>query len=213
MRLLLGELIFDSGARVLLRRGEPVPLSPKAYRLLEVLLLKRPNAVSKAELDEALWPDTFVSEGNLSVLAAEVRKALGDDARQPRFVRTAHGYGYAFVGEARAAEQRAAGYRVLFEGRELPLSEGENVLGRDPDCEVVVDRTTVSRRHARILVGRPDVRFEDLGSKNGSFHRGRRVVGSVRLEDGDEIGLGSVVLRFVRGLASATTRTEPTSAL
>src|SRR5438105_2381507 len=98
MRLLLGSVLFDSESRLLTREGAPVPLSPKAFRLLELLLLRRPAAVSKSELSERLWPSTFVSEGNLSVLMAEVRRALRDDARGARLVRTVHGFGYAFSG-------------------------------------------------------------------------------------------------------------------
>ena len=209
MRLLLKDLLFDSGARVLLRDGRPVALSPKAYCFLEMLLERRPNAVSKAELDETLWPSSFVSEGSLAVLAAEVRRALGDDAHRARFIRTVHRYGYAFAGEAAPADTRETSHHIVFERRELPLVPGENVLGRDPDCAVVVDRTTVSRRHARIVVEASGARFEDLGSKNGSFHRGRRVTQPVPLADGDEIGLGSVLLRFAHGSPQVSTRTDP----
>ena len=57
-----------------------------------------PKALSKTVLQQRLWPDTFVAEANLSNLVAEIREALGDRARTPVFVRTAHGFGYAFCG-------------------------------------------------------------------------------------------------------------------
>ena len=57
-----------------------------------------PNALTKAALQESLWPDTFVVEANLSNLVAEIRAALEDDVRHPRFIRTVHGFGYAFCG-------------------------------------------------------------------------------------------------------------------
>jgi DNA-binding winged helix-turn-helix (wHTH) protein len=55
-----------------------------------------PRALSKSELLEHLWPGTFVVEANLPHLIAEIREALEDTSRSPRFVRTVHGFGYAF---------------------------------------------------------------------------------------------------------------------
>ena len=100
VRLRLGDLTFDPDARQLLRGREEIHLSPKAFELLKTLIDQRPRALSKNELHEHLWPATFVSEANLASLIAEIREALGDTARQPRFIRTAHRFGYAFSGEA-----------------------------------------------------------------------------------------------------------------
>ena len=61
--------------------------------------MRRPAAVSKAEIQEHLWPDTFVSEANIPTLVAEIRDAIDDDARQPRFIRTVFGFGYGFCGD------------------------------------------------------------------------------------------------------------------
>src|SRR5262245_760478 len=91
---------------MLLRGGTEAPLSPKAFQLLELLLERRPNAVSKSEIQERLWPKTFVSEGNLTVLMAEIRKALGDSGASPRFIRTVHGFGYAFSGDVTETRER-----------------------------------------------------------------------------------------------------------
>ena len=65
-----------------------------------MLLQDRPKVLSKAVLQNRLWPDTFVAEANLSNLVAEIREALRDHAHAPTFIRTAHGFGYAFCGEA-----------------------------------------------------------------------------------------------------------------
>ena len=99
MKLRLGELTFDPDARQLLNGEKELHLSPKAIDLLRILIAHRPRALSKQELHEHLWPATFVSEANLASLIAEVREALGDTAREPRFIRTAHRFGYAFSGE------------------------------------------------------------------------------------------------------------------
>jgi DNA-binding winged helix-turn-helix (wHTH) protein len=210
VRLRLGELVFDSEARQLLRGPVPIHLSPKAFELLKLLIEQRPRVVSKTELQEHLWPDTFVSEANLASLIAEIRDALGDTARQPRFVRTAHRFGYAFSGEAvetaSVAGRRAAGFCWLIrDGKRIPLESGENVLGREPDAGIVrIDSPTVSRRHARISISTTAASLEDLDSKNGTFLRGASVTTAVPLVDGDEIRVGSVVLRFRMSSASQT---------
>jgi DNA-binding winged helix-turn-helix (wHTH) protein len=71
-------------------------LSPKAFQLLEVLIKNRPRALSKSVLLDRLWANTFVVEANLSNLVGEIRHALGEDSRTPRFVRTIPRFGYAF---------------------------------------------------------------------------------------------------------------------
>lgn len=108
MRLLFGDHTFDSDARTLTRGSEPVRLSGKAFQLLELLLAARPNAMAKEELFAKLWPDTFVSEANLASLVKEIRSAIGDDARAPRFVRTVHRFGYAFSGPVTETPERNA---------------------------------------------------------------------------------------------------------
>ena len=95
-----GPFTLDDETRQLLRGTDPIHLSPKAFELLKALVEVRPRALSKAELHEQLWPDTFVTDANLGILIAEIRSALSDDARAPRYVRTLHGFGYAFSGIA-----------------------------------------------------------------------------------------------------------------
>jgi Transcriptional regulatory protein, C terminal len=71
MRVVFGDCELDSGRRVLLRYGRPIPLSPKAFQLLELLLDRRPEAIAKAELLDQLWRETFVSDASLHNLVAE----------------------------------------------------------------------------------------------------------------------------------------------
>ena len=105
MRIQFGPFTLDFETRQLRNAGQAVHLEPKAFDLLSALVLERPKAISKADLQERLWPGTFVSEANLSNLVAEVRAALADPARAPRFVRTVHGFGYAFSGEATSLDE------------------------------------------------------------------------------------------------------------
>ena len=100
MSLQFGDFELDRERRQLLRSGRPVPLEPKAYELLSLLVERRPRALSRAQIRDVVWPGVFISESTLGVAVNAIRQALGDDARQPRFVRTVHGFGYAFCGEA-----------------------------------------------------------------------------------------------------------------
>ena len=88
MQVRFDDFVLDTDTRELRRKALPIHLSPKAFQLLQLLLENRPKALSKASLQERLWPDTFVVEANLSNLVGEVRAALGDDAHRPHFVRT-----------------------------------------------------------------------------------------------------------------------------
>src|SRR5512145_2481085 len=99
MRIRFDSCLIDTDTRQVLRDGHEALLSPKAYRLLMLLVEARPKAVAKEVLCQALWPDTFVVEANLSNLVGEIRAALADSAHHPRFIRTLHGFGYAFSGE------------------------------------------------------------------------------------------------------------------
>jgi len=223
VKLRLGDLTFDSSARQLLRGTAEIHLSPKAFELLKTLIDQRPRALSKNELHEHLWPTTFVSEANLASLIAEIREALGDTARQPRFIRTAHRFGYAFSGQAvedpvahAGSDSRAEPMTPLAneldefcwlvqDGKRLPLADGENILGRESDMGgICIDSPTVSRRHASIRISASGASLEDLDSKNGTYLRGEPVSTAVALNDGDEIRIGSVVLRFRMASASET---------
>ena len=209
MRIQIGECTFDSMRREVRRGAEPVHLSPKAFDLLGVLLERRPRAVGKAELFERLWPNTFVTEASLAGLVAEIRREIGDDARDPRYLRTVHGFGYAFSadGVAMAADEDSI-FRLIWGVREVPLSGGENVLGREPSAAVTIDDATVSRHHARIVIDRGRAKLEDLGSKNGTWLRGTRIAESRALSDGDEIRIGSVPMTFRCFAAEKPTETH-----
>jgi len=76
MRLRLGSLTLDTATRQLLRGTSEVHLSPKAFDLLTLLVETRPRAVAKAELQNELWPDVFVSETNLAGLVAADASSL-----------------------------------------------------------------------------------------------------------------------------------------
>ena len=218
MRVRFGECALDLDTRQLYRGATDIHLSTKAFDLLKLLLATRPRVVSKAELQEALWPGIFVSEANLFTLISEIRAAIEDDARHPCFVRTVHGVGYAFSGEAMelaAGQPAQAGqaqirsrFYMISGTRSIALGEGENVLGRDPDIAIYLDSAEVSRRHAHIVIAGQKAVLEDLGSKNGTYLNNRRIESAVPLTDGDQIRIGSILCTFRAVRPETSTETE-----
>jgi DNA-binding winged helix-turn-helix (wHTH) protein len=206
VKVRFGTFTLDTDRRQLLSAEAGVHLSVKAFDLLAALVEQRPNVVAKKDLHARLWPDTHVVEANLAVLIGEVRRALADSADEPRFVRTVHRIGYAFCADVQpdAATARRADssgdsrFWLAVDGRALMLSEGENVIGRDPRCDVWMDVDGVSRRHALIRIDRrtDEVVLEDLSSTNGTFVGRTRITSPRVLKDGDVIRIGSATIAF-----------------
>ncbi len=209
--LFFGSFELDTDRRLLLSGGQEIHISRKGFELLRVLLDRAPKALSKQELHDLIWPDTFVSDTTLPGVIAELRSALSDDAHEPRFIRTVHGFGYAFAAAPKFSEAPSGlpRARLLVRGREMLLNDGENIIGRDPDARIYVDDLSVSRKHARIALSDSDATLEDLGSKNGTLHNGRPVKSAVALRDRDVITVGNVTVVFRRSAAPGTTMTMP----
>ena len=196
MRLQIDDLVFDSSSRQLWMNGTEMHLSNKAFDLLALLIERRPEAVSKADLHARLWPGTFVSASSLPSLISEIRDAIADQHREPRLIRTVHGFGYACQSSRSAAlDQRPGRGRAdRLAGRssgEIALFAGENVLGREGAGVTLLKSSTVSRRHARVAIGEDGSVLEDLGSKNGTYVNDRRVE---RPDAGRRWGSGAVRL-------------------
>jgi DNA-binding winged helix-turn-helix (wHTH) protein len=213
VKVRFGEWTFDEATRQVCRGSEMVHLSTKAFDLLKLLIDARPRVVSKAELQDSLWRDVFVSETNLFTLVSEIRSALGDDARDSRFVRTVHGVGYAFSGHAVEVDERPAGppmpgFSLVWESHHVGIGHGETVVGRDSDLPVCLDSPTVSRRHARIVVAGEEATVEDLGSKNGTYLNSQRLASAARLKHGDQIRFGGIVCSFRAVVVGTSTETQ-----
>ena len=218
VRVTFGACEFDSLRHELRVHGQAVPLSPRAFQLLARLLDRRPEVIAKSELLEHLWPGTFVSDASLHNLVAELRAAIGDTPQASRLIRTVPRCGYGFIGEvgessAGAQPTSNRGHfrpQLISKRREWSLSEGTHVIGRDPDCAVMIDAPKVSRRHACIVVTGGEATIEDLGSKNGTYVNGRRVKAITRLDDGCRMRIGPVVViyRDPRTLPSTMTQRQ-----
>src|SRR5215213_903344 len=112
-----GPFVLDAAERRLLRDGEPVPLSPKAFETLLVLVERGGRLVGKEELMRALWPDSFVEEANLNHHVWALRKALGEGAGGARYIETVPRHGYRFAAGVR--ELTSAGEQLVLEKHTL----------------------------------------------------------------------------------------------
>lgn len=215
MRVRFGPFVFDSATRQLLDGPTPAHLSPKSFDLLQVLLEHRPALVTKAELQDRVWPDVAVVEANVSNAIAEIRRVLRDDPKSPTFVCTVSRRGYRFCADVEvldsvaAPRQRSLRWWLTWKDTTLPLAEGENVVGRHPASDVWINATSVSREHARILVGGGAVAVQDCGSTNGTYVNGERIIDRHALVDGNTVTFGSEKTTFRLWSDEAALGTEP----
>lgn len=216
MKLRFGSFVFDTGARQLVSNNpapHPVHLSPKAFDVLEILVARRPNVVSKDVLLREVWPGKIVEEANLAIIVGEIRKALGDDSKTPALVVTVSRRGYRFAADAQELDPGAPGQHVrcwlTWNDKTLPLKEGENIVGRHPASAVWINGSSVSRTHARIVATAQQVVLEDRGSRNGTFVEDKRISGPHVLVDGNTVTFGSEITTFRQWSDEASAGTEP----
>jgi len=93
------EFTLDTDQKILLRDGKPLSLTPKVFETLLILLENNGRIVGKEELMKRLWPDTFVEEANLTFNIQQLRKILGDKARNPLYIETISRRGYRFIAD------------------------------------------------------------------------------------------------------------------
>jgi DNA-binding winged helix-turn-helix (wHTH) protein len=209
--LRFGAFVLDVDRRLVTRSGVEIHLTPRAFDLLVVLASEAPRVVTKVELHERLWPGTFVAEATLTSLITELRTALEDRVVAAPLVRTAYGVGYALAPPVRRSVPPlpATCYWIETEGRHVPLSDGENVIGRSSAAAVSLSAAGVSRRHACILIDERGAMIEDLGSRNGTRVSDRLVADALNLRDGDRIHVGPVVVVFHAVRSEASTAAHP----
>jgi pimeloyl-ACP methyl ester carboxylesterase/DNA-binding winged helix-turn-helix (wHTH) protein len=106
--LVFGDCSLDRASARLTRNGRIVPLTPKAFDVLRYLVEHAGRLVTKRELFDALWTGVFVGDAALKVCIREIRRALDDDAHQPRYIETAHRRGYRFIAAVTAASPAPA---------------------------------------------------------------------------------------------------------
>lgn len=102
-----GPFRLDVGARRLSQAGDVVPVSPRAFDILSILVRRAGTTVSKAELMQRVWPDVYVEEANIAQHVSQLRRLLGDTTKQPTYVATIPKEGYRFVAPVRLADSPA----------------------------------------------------------------------------------------------------------
>ena len=106
-----GPFRLDPAARALLRDGVPVPLLPKSFDALLVLVRNSGRLLDKDFLLAEIWPDTHVEENNLAHAISDIRKALGEGPKDQRYVVTVPRYGYRFAASVEAVDMLKPGSR------------------------------------------------------------------------------------------------------
>jgi DNA-binding winged helix-turn-helix (wHTH) protein len=199
----LGEWLVEPMLDRISRGEQIVQLRPRAMDVLACLALKAGELASKQHIIDAVWRTEYVSEHALTQVIAELRAAFGDDASDPSYIENIPRRGYRLVATLTPLEMPAppaAGasppFRLEGDAGAFPLSHGSNLIGRAADAVVHIDRTQVSRCHARIVVDGTAATLEDLGSKNGTYLNGERIMRPSQLTDGDEIWIGRSLARF-----------------
>jgi len=190
-----------------------VDLELKVMSVLLCLARSSGNLVTRQDLIDTVWDRQFISDNTLTHAIAELRSALGDDAKRPFYIETIHRRGYRLLVDASESHDTrtntadtASSFHVVMGDRSVRLENGENLIGRIPWATVTIDSLQVSRRHAQIFVDGSSALLEDLGSKNGTYLNRRPLEAPAYLADGDRIGLGSHVV--VLQLAAMVTTEE-----
>ena len=211
----LGEWLVEPTLDRISRDGQIVRLRPRAMDVLICLAIEAGNLASKQTIIDAVWRTEFVSEHALTQVVAELRSALGDDARNPAFIENIPRRGYRLVATVTpvamsvpSARDASLPFKLQSEDGDHPLMQGPNIIGRTIDADLCIDRSEVSRCHARILVQGTTATIEDLGSKNGTYVNGEQLDGPALLTNGDEIWIGRSVARLRFLVEGEPTMTE-----
>jgi DNA-binding winged helix-turn-helix (wHTH) protein len=228
-RLRFGEFELDLAAYALRHGGKPIKLEKIPMEVLILLVQGAGGLIERGPMQVALWgADVFVERDSaINTAVRKVRRALGDDADEPRFVETVVGKGYRFIMPVERVSPESPASRPSLDasapssdrqGRAFPrycmmrgrqefiLDAGENLVGRDASARVYIDHPSVSRRHARISIGAGAAMLEDLTSRNGTFVDGRRLDAPTEIRHGALIGFGPITLTFLALSGPASTK-------
>jgi len=209
----LGDWFVEPALNRISRDGSSYQLPLKVMDVLVFLAEHAGTTMPKRHIIDVVWRTEFITENTLTQAIADLRRVLGDNARDPQFIETITKRGYRLIAEVEIFDDAAPitpttglPCALVVDRQESTLVAGDNLIGRATDVVVRLESEEVSRHHADIHVSLDGATLEDLGSKNGTFLWGSRVEGPTPLKDGDEITIGPVVLTF-RVLSSlATTR-------
>ncbi len=187
---------IPAGIDLLYRNDKIVALERRAVQVLRHLVANHDRVVSKEELLEAVWPDTFISDGVLKRAISQARRALGDGAEESKFIETYHGRGYRFVAEVIAAPVESAKPEPIAEPATLATAE----TGVFPAESAAAAKIAApeSAKPIPIVSGLPDYnqlvgREMELAQLHGDYRRVLEGVGRPVLLIGDS-GVGKTQL-------------------
>ncbi len=143
-----GPFRLDAATESVWRGAEEIRLRPKTFALLRYLVERPARLVTKDELLEAIWPDVAIGEAALAVCIGEIRKALGDEARTPRFIETVHRRGYRLLGATPATNDV------------VPPTSRSDIVGRDDALGRLtgwLERAKRGERQIRFVTGPPGI--------------------------------------------------------
>jgi DNA-binding winged helix-turn-helix (wHTH) protein len=200
----LGDWLVEPSLNRISKDEISVQLELKVMDVLVCLVERAGEMVTRQEIIDRVWATGFIADNTLSHAIAEMRTALGDDAREPHYIETIPRRGYRMIApvapiDADRVQPSGSVFWLTGAGVELVLRQGENLIGRAPDAYVRIKSPKISRRHARITVDGESAVVEDLGSKNGTFVGDVRVDRPTPLGHADQIRLGQLaaLLRIV----------------
>lgn len=143
----------------LYRESNVISLRPKAYALLRYLVTHTGALITKETLLEIVWPDVIVSEGGLTELMRELRKALGDDARTPLYIETVHGRGYRFIAKVVSGQPSPAAPQFA-QPPSRSLETTTSLVGREPELTQLhrwLDKALHGERQLVFVTGEPGI--------------------------------------------------------
>ena len=215
-RLRFGPFEADLRTGELWKGAERVSLQQQPFQLLAALLERPGELVTREELHKRLWPEAVFTdfEHGLNKAVNKLRRALDDAGDTSRYVETLPRRGYRLLAPVAAtapAQPSAGAFRLVLDGRSHPLAAGANLIGREPGAALCLDASSVSRRHAEIVVSAAGASVRDLASKNGTYVDRARVRELTPLADGAEIVFGTVRVQF-RAAGRDSTVTASSSA-
>jgi DNA-binding winged helix-turn-helix (wHTH) protein len=199
----LGEWLVEPSLNRISRDDRVIRFEPKVMDLLACLAGRAGELITKQDLIDSVWRTEHVAYTTLTHAIAELRRGLGDEAKNPRYIETISKRGYRIIASVEHVDDAASAAGtpsrtpvIEIGDRTVYLRAGDNVIGRTREAEIFVDSRQVSRRHARIVVDGTRASIQDLGSKNGTQVGGRRLRDIHELRHGDEIQVGNDVLMF-----------------
>src|SRR5262245_29245066 len=126
------DFTIDIEQKVLLRGGKAIPMAPKVFETLLALVENHGRIVLKEELMKRLWPDTFVEESNLTFNIQQLRKSLGDNAREPLYIETIPRRGYRFIAEVKPLASPIASAHPSLHARPTQINTGDKPVPPAP---------------------------------------------------------------------------------